>query len=50
MNWTEDDYMSPEQEREQEAREECKKRGLDPDDYAADGILVWMIVDKEMRQ
>jgi hypothetical protein len=35
------------QEREIEAREECARRGLDPDDYAADGILVWMVVDKE---
>jgi hypothetical protein len=50
MNWTEDDYMSPEQEREQEAREECKRRGIDPDDDAADGVLVWMVVDQELRE
>jgi hypothetical protein len=42
--------ITPEQERETEAREECARRGLDPDDYAADGILVWMVVDQEMRQ
>lgn len=42
--------ITPEQEREQEAREECKRRGLDPDDYAADGVLVWMVVDQEMRE
>ncbi|WP_179879852.1 hypothetical protein [Bradyrhizobium ottawaense] len=42
--------ITPEQEREIEAREECARRGLDPDDYAADGILVWMVVDQEMRQ
>lgn len=40
----------PEQEREIEAREECARRGLDPDDDAADGALVWMVVDQEMRQ
>lgn len=50
MNWTEDDYMSPEQEREQEAREECARRSLDPDDDAADGVLVWMVVDQELRE
>ena len=51
MNWTEDDYMSPEQEREQEAREECARRGIDPDDVCADGgILAWMVVDQELRQ
>lgn len=42
--------ITPEQEREIEAREECKRRGLDPDDDAADGALVWMVVDQEMRQ
>lgn len=42
--------ITPEQEREIEAREECARRGLDPDDYAADGVLVWMVVDQEMRQ
>lgn len=39
--------ITPEQEREIEAREECKRRGLDPDDDAADGALVWMVVDQE---
>lgn len=42
--------ITPEQEREIEAREECARRGLDPDDYAADAILVWMVVDKELRE
>jgi hypothetical protein len=42
--------ITPEQEREIEAREECARRGLDPDDDAADGIVVWMVVDKEMRE
>lgn len=50
MNWTEDDYMSPEQEREQEARAECARRGLNPDDDAADGVQVWMVVDQELRE
>lgn len=42
--------ITPEQEREIEAREECKRRGLDPDDDAADGALVWMVVDQERQQ
>jgi hypothetical protein len=42
--------ITPEQEREIEAREECVRRGLDPDDDAADGVAVWMVVDKEMRE
>lgn len=42
--------ITPEQEREIEAREECARRGLDPDDDAADGVAVWMVVDKEMRE
>lgn len=42
--------MSPEQEREQEARAECVRRGLDPDDDAADGVQVWMVVDQELRE
>lgn len=41
--------ITPEQEREIEAREECKRRGLDPDDDACDGALVWMVVDQELR-
>lgn len=39
--------MTVQQEREIEAREECARLGLDPDDYAADGALVWMVVDQE---
>ena len=42
--------IMPEQEREIEAREECARRGLDPDDDAADGVSVWMVVDKELRE
>jgi hypothetical protein len=42
--------ITPEQEREIEAREECARRGLDPDDDAADGVSVWMVVDQEMRE
>jgi hypothetical protein len=42
--------ITPEQEREQEAREECARRGLDPDDDAADGVQVWMVVDQELRE
>lgn len=42
--------ITPEQEREIEAREECARRGLDPDDDAADGVLVWMAVDQDMRE
>src|ERR1700693_4639189 len=42
--------ITPEQEREIDARDECVRRGLDPDDDAADGILVWMVVDQELRQ
>jgi len=42
--------ITPEQEREIDAREECARRGLDPDDDAADGVAVWMVVDKEMRE
>lgn len=41
--------ITPEQEREIEAREECARRGLDPDDDAADGVAVWMVVDQELR-
>lgn len=36
-------------EREKEAREECASRGIDPDDYAADGVLVWMVIDQELQ-
>lgn len=42
--------ITPEQEREIEAREECARRGLNPDDDAADGATVWMVVDQEMRE
>lgn len=42
--------ITHEQEREIEAREECARRGLDPDDDAADGVSVWMVVDQELRE
>lgn len=43
-------YHSDElEEREIEAREECARRGLDPDDDAADGASVWMVVDQELN-
>lgn len=42
--------ITPEQEREIEAREECARRGIDPDDDAADGVTIWMVVDKELRE
>jgi hypothetical protein len=42
--------ITPEQEREREAREECTRRGIDPDDICADGgVTVWMVVDQELR-
>ena len=42
--------ITPEQEREIEAREECARRGIDPDDICADGgVTVWMVVDQEIR-
>lgn len=41
--------ITSEQEHEIEAREECARRGLDPDDDAADGVAVWMVVNQEMR-
>ncbi len=40
--------ITPEQEREIEAREECARRGLDPDEICADGgVAAWMVVDHE---
>lgn len=42
--------ITPEQEREIEAREECARRGIDPDEICADGgITAWMVVDQELR-
>lgn len=42
---------TPEEERELEARQECERRGIDPDEECADGgVLAWMVVDKEMRE
>lgn len=41
--------ITPEQERELWAREECARRGIDPDENCADGgIDAWMIVAKEL--
>lgn len=43
--------ITPEQEREIEAREECERRGIDPDEVCADGgVLAWMIVDQEIQE
>lgn len=43
--------ITPEQEREIEAREECARRGIDPDEVCADGgVLAWMVVDQETRR
>ncbi len=40
--------ITPEQEREIWAREECKRRGIDPDEICADGgIEAWMVVAQE---
>lgn len=42
--------ITPEQEREIEAREECVRRGIDPDEICADGgVTAWMVVDQENR-
>lgn len=41
---------TPEQEREIEAREECARCGIDPDEICADGgVTAWMVVDQELR-
>ena len=41
--------ITPEQERESEAREECERRGIDPDELCADGgVEAWMVVAKEI--
>lgn len=49
-NWTEGDHMSPEQEVEAWAREECKRRDIDPDEICADGgVEAWMVIAKESR-
>lgn len=43
--------ITPEQEREIEAREECARRGLDPDEICADGgVTAWIVVDREIAQ
>jgi hypothetical protein len=43
--------ITSEQEREIEAREECARRGIDPDEICADGgVTAWMVVDQEMRR
>lgn len=41
--------ITPEQEREIEAREECELQGIDPDEVCADGgILAWMVVAQQI--
>jgi hypothetical protein len=43
--------ITPEQEREAEAREECARLGIDPDEICADGgVTAWMVVDQQMRR
>ncbi len=42
--------ITPEQEPEIWAREECARRGIDPDAECADGgTVAWMVVDQERR-
>lgn len=42
--------ITPEQEREIEAREECARRGIDPDDICGDGgVTAWMVMDQERQ-
>lgn len=42
--------ITPEQEREAEAREECARRGIDPDDICPDGgVTAWMVVEQERK-
>jgi len=39
------------EEREIEAREECARLGIDPDEICADGgVTAWMVVDKELQE
>ena len=43
--------ITPEQEREIEAREECERRGIDPDEICADGgVTTWMVVDQDLAE
>lgn len=43
--------ITPEQEREEEAREECERRGIDPDEICADGgVTAWMVVHQERQE
>lgn len=43
--------ITPEQEREIEAREECERRGIDADAECADGdVVAWMIVAQEIAE
>jgi hypothetical protein len=43
--------ITPEQEREIEARDECERRGIDPDEICADGgVEAWMVVAKELAE
>lgn len=42
--------ITPEQEREIEAREECARQGIDPDDICADGgVTAWMVIDQQIQ-
>jgi hypothetical protein len=45
-----DHDITPEQEVELWARDECERRGIDPDEICADGgVEAWMVVAKERR-
>lgn len=42
--------ITPQQEREIEAREECVRQGIDPDEICADGgVTAWMVIDQEIQ-
>lgn len=42
--------ITPEQEREIEAREVCARLNIDPDAECADGgVIAWMVVDQKLR-
>lgn len=42
--------ITTEQKREADARDECQRLGIDPDEICADGgVTAWMIVDQELR-
>jgi hypothetical protein len=41
----------PQSEMEELARDECERRGIDPDEICADGgVTAWMVVAKELAR